>query len=465
MSKPRSLSDIAELGDTLERIAPRILWLPGNTNRIDAVEALLWERASRFAGLRVVQLLSLGKGWSKAIPHIRLVTPFIGPGARELVHRGFADFLPCHLSFFPSLTRPGPHGTRGRYQPDVAIAHVSRPDPLGRVTLGLDAGLSWEPVQHAGITIAVMNSQMPKFVSEPIMTERYRGKPLASGCAMPLDAFDYVLEHDAPLMAHPASTASEEALAIGKRIASYFDQHGKPLIQKGATLQLGIGDIPDGILRALESRTDLELGIHSEMISDGVLRLMRAGVITGRRKTLLRNKVVIGFAIGSNELYDALEDPEFVILPQEFVNDPHIVARSPRMTSINGALAVSLLGDVCASHIGHLPYSGIGGARDFALGAHASDGGRSIIALPSTYTDRATGKLASRITLALPEGSHVTVNYDTAQFIATEHGVAELEGMTISERINAMIGIAHPAFRESLAHDANARWGFRIAYV
>lgn len=465
MSRPKPLANVAALGTELVRMHPRLMWLPGNTNRIPAVEELLWDHAPLFEGLRVLQLLSMGSGWAKAVPHIRLVTPFIGPGARSLVHRGFADFLPCHLSFFPSLTRPGMNGKHGRYQPDIAFAHVCEPDQYGRVTLGLDAGISWEPVQNARIKIAVVNSNMPRFHNEPIMTERYRGRAIHSGCTMHIDEFDFVIELDSPLTAHSTAVLSDEAIAIGRQITTFADQFGKPLIQRGSTLQLGIGEIPDGVLHALESRTDLELGIHSEMISDGVLRLMNNGVITGKYKELLRQKIAIGFAIGSAELYAALEDPRFAVMPQEYINDPRIIARNPKMISINSALAVSLLGDICASHIGHLPYSGVGGARDFALGAHASEEGRSIIALPSTYIEKGTGKLASRISLALPEGSHVTVNYDTAQYIATEYGVAELEGMTLAERVNTMIGIAHPTFREELARDANTKWGFRVAYA
>jgi acetyl-CoA hydrolase len=455
----RTLRDIDHLCGTLAALAPKTVYLPGNTNRIASVEEMLWDHPRQFHGMRVVQLLSLGEGWGRAVPHIRVVTPFIGAGVRALVHAGLVDVVPTHLSLFPGLTKVG-----APLHAEVAFAHVSEPDNCGRVTLGLDAGISYTAVRSARKKIAVINPNLPFLHIAPSMEERHRRQYMESGCALSIDEFDYVIRIPAPLAAHAPGACGTESAAIGRVLSEFRNRAGALLITNGTTLQLGIGEIPDGVLSVLSGRTDLELGIHSEMISDGVLKLMEEGVITGKRKALFSGRAVIGFAIGSQHLYEKLADERFAVLPQEFVNDPHTIARNPNMVSLNSALAVSLFGDVCASHIGHLPYSGVGGARDFALGARMSRGGCSIIALPSTYTAK-DGTRESRIVLALAAGSHITVNYDTSQYIATEYGVAELEGKTLRERVEAMISIAHPSFRNVLAEEARNIWKFSVRSI
>lgn len=426
--KVRSVSELVPVLKTCSRL----VYLSGNANHIPIVEQAIQEKAEELNGLRFFQILTLGRGWDTVAEHIRLVTPFIGPGSRRLANEGKADFVPTHLSQLPALF------SDGRWRPEVAIVQTSMPDENGRVTLGLDAGLSYAAFLAAGIRIAVMNRRMPRFHIEPFLAE----KGLIVGMPVNLRDIHYVLEIDEPLVEHPMGESDEVSERIGKLIARE--------VPNGATLQLGIGGIPNAVLNNLLSHEDI--GIHTEVISDGLIRLIEEGVVTGREKALLRKKVVLGFVLGTQALYGMLEGSQFAFLPQEWVNNPTIIGRNRFQISINSALAVNLFGDVSASTIGRRWYSGVGGARDFALGANMSEGGKSFIALPSTY--ERDGTAHSRILAEFLPGTHVTTSSDTMWNIVTEYGIAKLRGMCIRSRAAAIISIAHPDFRDRLLDEA-----------
>lgn len=435
----------------MSRVHPGKFYLPGNANYIPTLEAVIQQQAERLHGWRGFQVLSFGSGWDAVAEHIRMATSFIGPGLRDLVNHSEADFVPNHLSELPLLFN-------GRWRPDVAFMHVSPPDEDGNVTLGLDAGISYlayEAAKHEDrVMIAVVNQQMPRFHIAPT-GEMWNGKPLMSGCSAHIDEFDAVIEIDEPLVTHDMGDVDDVSAQIGKHIAR--------LIPNGATIQLGIGAIPNAVTAALTGHKGL--GIHSELISDGVLELIRQGVVDGSRKTRMRGKHTIGFALGSRELYKALTHEDFAIVPQAYVNRPSVIAEQARMININSTLAIDLQGNVGASMVikedgSPLFYSGIGGARDFAQGANMSEGGRSIIALPSAYRDR-EGRLHSRIVPLLPMGTHVTTNGDTLEVVVTEHGIAELTGLTVLERARKLVELAHPQFRDELLSEIGGLPGYQ----
>jgi acyl-CoA hydrolase len=244
-----------------------------------------------------------------------------------------------------------------------------------------------------------------------------------------------------PLIKHPAAAGSPLEVRIGAHVAS--------LVEDGACLQMGIGAIPDAALRCLGDHKDL--GVHSEMFSDGVLRLLEAGVINNSRKKVATGRCVTGFVMGSEELYAFVDDnPEVTFLDIEFVNNPTVIAKNSQVTSINSALQIDLSGQVCADSIGHRIYSGVGGQVDFVIGATWSEKGRSIIAMPSTARD---GSL-SRLVTTLEEGAGVVTTRAQVDFVVTEYGIAELRGRSLGERARDLINIAHPDFREALAREA-----------
>ncbi len=439
----KQLWNWSEVIAVLRNAQAKRVYLPGNGNLIPPLEAAIQEHAAELSGMQCWQLLSLGTGWDRddVYPHVRIVTPFIGPTIRDLVNAGRADFIPMHLSLVSKLFEK-------EWIPDVVFLHTSLPDRSGRVTPGLDAGLSIGPFRQAKaqgkIVIAVMNARMPHFSISPLMCER-----MEAGCPIHTHEIDYAIEIDEPLHEHSMGEIDEISFQIGKQIARR--------IENGSTIQLGIGGIPNAVLAALTEHEDL--GVHSEMLSDGLVQLLDSGVVTGRQKTLLRSMVVVGFVLGTRALYDIVEDERFAFLPQSWINDPRVIARNQRMVSVNSALAVSLEGDVCASSIGTMKYSGVGGARDFALGADMSDGGWPVIALPSTYLSG--GELKSRICAVLPRGAHVTSSGDTVQNVVTEFGSASLKGRTIRQRAAAMIRLAHPDFQDGLLEEARALHGLQ----
>jgi len=456
------------LEDALDLVAQRlarlasegsrpVCYLPGNAGRIDAVERWIFEQPQRLGGVDVFQVLALGPatGWRRAIlGGVGIVTPFIGPGVRELVNAGLARNIRCNLSQVPRLFE-------GRWRPQVAFAHTSPPDDLGRVTLGLNAGIDFAPVRQAAFKVAVVNRQMPRW---HIAThdDPATGQRIESGCAMKLADFDLVVEIDEPLFEHHMAPTSPEQEVQTRAIAcAIVDLLRRAAPDAGAatlphTIQLGIGKIPNAVANELVRHRTSVRAVWSELFSDGVLALYRAGLIRESHGPALRERIVVGFVLGSRALYETMrENPEFAVLPQEIVNDPALIKHNPAMASINSALAVSLSGEVCASMLSRHYYSDVGGQFDFALGASWAQGGIAIIALPSVV-QRGDGVLQSKIVALHPEGAHHTISADLPVVVVTEQGVADLRHLHDPERVDAMLGVAHPSWRTLLAKEARA---------
>jgi acyl-CoA hydrolase/GNAT superfamily N-acetyltransferase len=348
---------------------------------------------------------------------------FIGSNVREAVAAGQADYTPVFLSEIPALFRSR------RLPLDFALISTTPPDAHGFCSLGVSVDVVKSAVEAADVVIAEVNPTMPRTHGAGFLH---------------VDDIDFFVANDAPILEIPVPHPDEVSSRIGRFCAD--------LVPHGATLQLGIGEIPNAVLAALSGKKDL--GLHSEMISDGVIDLIESGVINCRRKTLHAGKAVTSFCMGSRRLYEFVDDnPFFEFLPTEVVNDPFVIARNDRMISINSALQVDLTGQVCADSIGTRFYSGIGGQVDFIRGAARSKDGRSILALPSTAKD---GTL-SRIVPILTEGAGVVTTRGDVHTVVTEYGVAELKGRTVRERTLALISIAHPKFRDELLSAAKQR--------
>jgi acetyl-CoA hydrolase len=341
---------------------------------------------------------------------------FVGENARAAVQSGRADFMPIFLSEIPDLFR------YGALPLDVALIQVSPPDEHGFCSFGCEVGCTKPAAQSARIVIAEVNRKMPRVLGDSFIH---------------FSKFTHIVEADYTLPEAPQGGASPVHQRIGKRIAE--------MIPDGATLQLGIGSIPDAVLAQVGDKKDL--GVHTELFSDGVIDLVSRGVITNEKKTLHPGKIVAGFLFGSQRLYDFANDNAIIELhPSDYVNDPFVIAQNDNMISINSALEVDITGQVCADSIGPAIYSGIGGQLDFVRGAARSRGGKPIIALPASAKD---GKL-SRVVAQLKPGAGVVTSRGDVHYIATEHGVAYLYGKSLRERVRAMIAIAAPQFREDL---------------
>jgi len=348
---------------------------------------------------------------------------FIGANVREAVAAGQADYTPVFLSEVPALFRSR------RLPLDVALISTTPPDAHGFCSLGVSVDVVRSAVDAAETVIAEINPTMP----------RTHGAGFVH-----VDDIDFFVSNPRPILEIPIPVSGEVSATIGRFCAD--------LVPHGATLQLGIGEIPNAVLAALSGKTDL--GLHSEMISDGVVDLIESGAINCRRKSFHPGKAVTSFCMGSRRLYDFVNDnPFFEFLPTEVVNDPFVIARNDRMISINSALQVDLTGQVCADSIGTRFYSGIGGQVDFIRGAARSKDGRSVLALPSTAKNGAL----SRIVPILTEGAGVVTTRGDVHTVVTEFGVAELKGRTVRERTLALISIAHPKFREELLAAAKQR--------
>lgn len=352
---------------------------------------------------------------------------FTGSNMREAVQDGRADFVPVFLSDIPRLFR------RGVIPLDVAILQVSPPDTHGYVTLGVSVDTSLAAAQSAKVLIAEINPQMPRTQGDGNIH---------------ISRFDKVIDVNYPLPSHIIPEPSDIELRIGENIAG--------LVENGATLQMGIGAIPNAALLAMSNHR--ELGIHTEMFSDGIIPLVEKGVITNEHKSKHPGHIVTGFLVGSQKLYDFVNDNPLVrVLDIEYVNDTSIIRKNPKATAINSAIEVDITGQVCADSIGTKIFSGVGGQMDFIRGAALSKGGKPIIALPS-----ATNKGISRITSMLKPGAGVVTTRAHVHYIVTEYGVAEMWGRSIQERAKAMIGIAHPDHREQLMKEAWEIWKIRV---
>jgi 4-hydroxybutyrate CoA-transferase len=358
--------------------------------------------------------------------HLRHRALFMGSNVRDAVNQGRADFVPVFLSDIPQLFR------NGDLPLDVAFLQVSPPDAHGYCSLGTSVDAAQAAAESARIVIAQVNACMPRTLGDSfIRVERI-------ACAV---------RADGPLADHPSSPISPTERRIGEYVAE--------LVEDGATLQLGIGGIPNAALAAMSTKHDL--GVHTEMFSDGLLDLVEAGIVTGAAKTLHPGKIVSTLLMGSRRLYDWVDDnPMIEMHPVDYTNDTAIIRRNAKMTAINSAIEVDLTGQVCADSMGTRLYSGVGGQMDFMRGAALSPGGKPIIALPSTARHGAV----SRIVATLADGAGVTTTRAHVHYIVTEYGIAYVHGKSIRERTAALIGIAHPAFRDELR-----AWAERARYL
>jgi len=360
--------------------------------------------------------------------HLKQRVFFVGKPTRPAVACGQADYVPAFLSEIPKLFRSG------EQKLDVALLQVSPPDKHGLCSLGISVEATRAAFQTAAMVIAQINPRMPRTHGDAFI---------------PLSAFHRYVEIDSALPAHHAATQDETTRQIGRHVAS--------LVRDGDCLQLGIGAIPDATLACLGDHQ--QLGIHTEMFSDGVLPLLKAGVITNRFKRKHPGKIVTTFAMGSQQLYDFVDDnPEVVFLDVAYTNDTSVIRQNPQVMSINSALQVDLSGQVCADSLGTRIYSGVGGQMDFVRGAALSEGGRSVIALPAT----AANGTVSRISSLLSPGAGVVTTRAHVHYIVTEYGIANLRGRSLVERARALIAIAAPQFRESLSQQAYDDWGLLL---
>lgn len=401
------------------------LFLTGNVSVPKQLLAALVAHAPNIKNVEICQALTVGVDDYSApemAGHLRINTSFISANVRSAVQQGRADFTPVLLSEFPLLFKQG-------YLPlDVALIHVSVPDEHGFCSLGVEVGLSKTAAESARIIIAEVNQQMPRTLGDSFIH---------------VSKINFMVPVDYPLPELAMGSHGPDTTV--KEIAA----HCAELIPDGATMQMGIGAIPDAVLKHLFDKKDL--GIHTELFSDGVIELVEAGVLTNAQKTLHPGKIIAGFILGTNRLYKWVHDNPLIELhPTEYVNDPFIIAQNDRMVAINSAIEIDLTGQVCADSIGPKLYSGVGGQLDFIYGASRAKDGVPIIALPST----AKGDQISRIVSMLKPGAGVITTRNHVRYIVTEYGVADLYGKSIRQRAASLINIAHPAFREDLKKQA-----------
>jgi acyl-CoA hydrolase len=402
------------------------VYYAGNAAIPQALVRALAERRDELENVQLSHVLLVGKD-PLSEPgmegHFRHNSLFVGPADRKAVNEGRGDYVPIFLHQIPRLFRE-------RIVPlDVAMVQSSPPDEHGFMSFGVETLASIAACQTAATVIAQVNERMPRVLGDSFIH---------------VSRVHAIVEFNEPLPTLDPNPPTEVEAAIGRHVIE--------LIQPGATLQMGIGGIPDTVWNALEG--NLELGIHTEMLSDGAMRAIQRGVVTGTRKTLHPGKVVITFALGGEELYDFLDNnPLIEAHPVDHVNDPFIVSQIDNMVAVNSAIEVDLTGQVCSDSIGPYIYSGFGGQVDFIRGAARSRGGRPIIALPST----AKGDELSRIVPFLKEGAGVVTSRADVHYVVTEHGAANLFGKNLRERAEALIGIADPRFREELTLAARER--------
>jgi acetyl-CoA hydrolase len=404
------------------------IFMTGNVSVPQKLLAALVAHAPNLKDVEICQALSVGPSDyvdPKLYGHLRVNTLFISANVRKAVQEGRADFTPVLLSEFPLLFKD-------KILPvDVALIHVCPPDEHGFCSLGVEVGLTKSPAESARIIIAEVNEQMPRTLGDSFIH---------------VSRLTHIVPVNYPVAELPQASDGEEE--VSRQIAG----HVAELIPDGATMQMGIGAIPDAVLSFLDNKKDL--GIHSEMFSDGVVRLVDAGVITNARKSLHPGKIVVGFVLGTQKLYTWVHDnPLCDFHRQEYVNDPFVIAQNDKMVAINSAIEVDLTGQVCADSIGTKLFSGVGGQLDFIYGASRSKGGVPIIALPSTATMR-DGSQLSRIANMLKPGAGVTTSRNHVHYVITEYGVAALYGKSISRRAQQLISIAHPDFRKDLEKQA-----------
>ncbi len=405
----------------------RVYIQPGCAEPETLVEALM-QRGPHVEDVEIVHMMTMGKAPYVApemAGHFRHNAVFIGSNVRDAINDGRADYTPVYLSEIEELFESGAMPL------DVALVQVSPPDAHGYCSFGVGVDTTLTAAKQARYVIAQVNDQMPRTNGDSFIH---------------VNAIDTVVVSSRPLCEVKQVRITEMHSAIARNVAG--------LIEDGSVLQTGIGGIPDAVLPFLMDRKDL--GVHSELVSDGIIPLIEAGVITGARKNFKPRKIIVGFVIGTKKVFDFVDNnPIFEFHPTAYVNDPGLIARNDRMVAINSALQVDLTGQVCSDSIGNQFYSGIGGQVDFLRGASRSKGGKPIIALSST----AKGGTISRIVPMLSPGAGVVTSRGLVRYVVTEFGVAYLHGKSIRERAKALIDISHPDFREELyAYCEHTKW-------
>jgi 4-hydroxybutyrate CoA-transferase len=379
----------------------------------------LARRAQELSNVEVNHILLLGEdplsrpGMDR---HFRHNSLFVGPGDRESIAEGYSDYVPVHLSEIPSLFC-------AEYIPlDVALVHLSPPDAHGFMSFGVECGVSKSAAENAKIVVAQVNEKMPRTLGDVFIH---------------VSRVNKIVECSEPLLEIRNAVASD----IEEKIADYI----APMIEDGATIQLGIGGIPDAVLARIEGKQ--HLGVHTEMVSDGVMKAIEKGIITCQKKTLHPGKVVATFVLGTQPLYDYVHNnPLFEVHPCDYTNNSFIIAQNEKMVAINSCIEVDITGQVCSDSIGTKIYSGFGGQVDFVRGAAYSKGGKPIIALPSTTK----GDKVSRIVTNLKTGAGVVTSRADVHYVVTEYGVASLHGKNLRQRAESLIAISHPKFRSKL---------------
>jgi acetyl-CoA hydrolase len=385
----------------------------------------LVRRADQLTGVKIYQLLTLGKAdyaLAKYSNSFSVNSFFIGANVREAVNAGRADYIPVFLSEIPGLFMSG------EIPLDVCLLQVSPPDAHGFCSYGVSVDCTIAARKKSRLVIAEINKQMPRTLGRSFVH---------------VSRLDHIVETDHPLPELASETGTAVERAIGANVAT--------LIEDGATLQLGIGAIPNAVLANLHEKRNL--GVHSEMLSDGVIDLIERGVVTNDAKTVLPGKVAVSFVMGSKRLYDFVDNNPLVeFQTSDYINDPFVISQNYKMTAVNSALQVDVTGQIAADTIGNVLYSGFGGQVDFIRGAARAKDGKAIIALPST----AKGGKISRISAMLNPASGVVTSRADVHYVVTEYGIAQLSGKTLKERAKALISIAHPDFRTEIASQCAA---------
>ncbi len=417
-------SKLTDVASALQKIqSGDRVYLGGGAGVPVKLSQALVDRASELRDVEITHILTFADA-----PYIdpryegvfRVNALFIGHNVRKAVQEGRADFTPVFLSEIPGLFQ------NGRLPIDVALISVSPPDEHGFCSFGVEVGTTKPAAESARIVIAEVNQKMPRTLGDSFIH---------------ISRFDHIVEVDYPIPEAPQGGGSDEHLKVGANIAE--------MIPDGATLQMGIGSIPDAVLQNLGNHKDL--GIHTELFSDGVVDMVERGVITCAKKSFHPGKIVAGFLFGTKRLYEFVNNNPLIELhPTDYVNDPFNIAQNDKMVAINSALQVDLTGQVCADSIGPRFYSGVGGQIDFIRGAARSKGGLPIVAFLAT----AKGGQLSRIVPKLYEGSGVVTTRNDVHFVVTEYGAVDLYGLSVRQRAKALISISAPQFREELTKSA-----------
>ena len=420
----RYASMISSACDAVSHIRPgqRVFIGTGCAQPQDLVPALV-DRAGELADVEIVHLFTIGEAPyadDLLAKDFRINSFFIADNVRDLIQEGLGDYTPIFLSDIPRLF------SSAQLPLDAALIQVSPPDDQGMCSFGISVDIVKSAAANARRVIAEVNPRMPRTLGDSFIH---------------VHDIDILVPVELPLLEVEPPRPTEVTRRIGGHVAS--------LIEDGATIELGIGAIPQSVVEFIKDRKDL--GIHTEMLTDAIIDVVEAGVVTGHRKSVDRGKVVASFAMGSRRLYDYIDNnPIFSFRPTEYVNDPFLISRQYKQVAINTALELDLTGQVCADSLGSKFYSGIGGQVDFNRGASRSPGGKAIIALPSTAEN---GKV-SRIVACLSPGAGVVTTRGDVHYVVTEYGVAYLHGKSIQERVLALISIAHPDFRAELLKQA-----------